>query len=74
MITRISKRVYKFFKKLDDMGLIRIIKGVKDIVEGIAEEDGAKIGKGFFKIVKGCVTTLLGRGSDSEDDAEDFDE
>lgn len=56
------------------MGLIRIIKGVKDIVEGIAEEDGAKIGKGFFKIVKGCVTTLLGRGSDSEDDAEDFDE
>lgn len=31
------------------MGLIRIIKGVKDIVEGIAEEDGAKIGKGFSK-------------------------
>ena len=51
------------------MGIIKIVRGLGKIVEGISEGDIAKVGKGALKTGVGVVTTIIGAGED--DDADD---
>lgn len=54
------------------MGIIRIVRGLGKIVEGIAEGDIAKVGKGAIKTGVGVVTTFI--GADNDDDSDDLDD
>jgi len=55
------------------MGWIRVVKGLKNIGEGIADGDLAKAAKGVVKTVVGGVEVLTGTGNDSDSDDNDDD-
>lgn len=50
------------------MGVLGIVKGIKNIVEGVVEGDGSKIAKGIVKSGVGILTTITGKDSDDESD------
>ena len=55
------------------MGLIRAIRGLVKIGEGIIEGDGKKIVKGVVKTATGVATTVAGTDDDDEFDNDDDD-
>lgn len=53
------------------MGAIGIFRGLGKVIEGIAEGDIAKVGKGVVRTAVGVTTTLFGFGGDDASDNSD---
>ena len=53
------------------MGLFRIGKGIKNLVQGAIEGDIEKVGKGVIHTIVGVVTTVVGADDDDESSGSD---
>lgn len=56
------------------MGALRILSGLKNIAEGIADGEIGKIAKGAVKTVVGTVEVVTGTSNDSDSDDDNDDD